>query len=80
MRGLRALRLAAAGGDVPHRLHHALAYGDVLVPPVDGNVLLTAVEEELVAYLQRRGAIGAQDDVLVVQGLHGNAWHMLHGR
>jgi hypothetical protein len=70
--------MTAAGGDVPHRFHNAAAYGDVLIPAVHHDVLLAAVEQESVAYREGRRAVGAQDDLLGMQGLNADAGHALH--
>jgi hypothetical protein len=56
--------MTAAGRDVPNRFHHAAAYGDVLIPAIHRDVLLAAVEQESVAYLERRSTVAAQNDLL----------------
>src|SRR2546427_612951 len=49
------LVMTAPRGDIPHGFYHPMAHGDELVPAVHQNILLTAVEQELVPHLQRRG-------------------------
>ncbi len=54
-----SLMMAPPGRDVPDCFDDAAAYGDVLIPAIHHNVLLTAVQEKLVAQLEWTGAVGA---------------------
>src|SRR5919198_715986 len=69
--------MAATRRDIPHGFHHATTYGDILIPAIHHDILLAAVQEELIAYLERHGAIGAQHDLLRMERLNGDARHPL---
>jgi hypothetical protein len=50
----------------PHRFDDALAYRDDLIPAAHCDVLLSTVQEKLIAYLQGCRAIRAEHDRGVV--------------
>jgi hypothetical protein len=64
--------------DVPHRFYDAMAHGDVGVPPIHQDILLTAMQKKPIADRERHGAVGPQDDMGWMQGLDGDAWHPFH--
>src|SRR5262249_46030970 len=63
--GTAPLVVTAPRRDIPDGFYHTMTHGDELVPAVHQDVLLTTVEQELVTHLQRRGAVGVQDNMLV---------------
>ena len=72
--------MATARWDIPHGFHHTTTDGDVLIPAIHHDILLTAVQQKLIAQLERRTALGAQQDMLGMERLDADAWHALYLR
>ena len=65
------LMVTTAGRDLPYRFHDAMADGHELIPAVHHDILLAAVQQELVAHLEWCESLAAQDDMIGVQRLDG---------